>query len=541
MTIFVFTVMLVIWSGLAAYVECANLFGGRADIRRTLMQMVMRKNCTTSYPNLEDQNVLWYRRQAEKAVRGVSEAVEGVWNALSDILRNTGGFFIYLWMLTAVDPVIVLVTMITAVLGYVVNRYAKRWRYQHKDEVADYELKTWYILRRSQDIKLAKDLRIFGMENWLKDVYASVMTLYKGYFFRRERLYLITDIVNVILAFLRNGIAYGYLIYMVLVHNLPISEFLLYFAAVGGFTTWIGGILDAFGILHEQSIDLSIMREYLEMPEIFWSETEGEKKKKLPTLKESCSLELRGVSFRYPGAEEDTIHELDLVIPPGEKLAIVGMNGAGKTTLIKLLCGFYNPTEGEVLYNGIDIRNYDRREYYSLFAAVFQKFSILETTLAENVAQTDEAIDMERVKRCIEKAGLTSKVESLPNGYQTYIGKKVFLDGVDLSGGEMQRLMLARALYKDAPILVLDEPTAALDPISENDIYQRYNEMTESHTSVYISHRLASTRFCDRIIYMKKGRIAESGTHEELLQAGGGYAHLYEVQSKYYREEMADE
>ncbi len=539
-TILVFAGMLMIWSGLSAYVECVNSLADRADIRRTLMQTVMKKNCTTSYPNLEDQNVLWYRRQAEKAVRGSGEATEGVWNTLSDIIKNIGGFFIYLFMLTAVNPVVIVITMVTAVLGYLVNRYAKRWRYQHKDEVADYELKTWYILRKSQDMTLAKDLRLFGMENWLKDIYASVMILYRGYFFRRERIYLLTDIVNVVLTFLRNGIAYGYLIYMVFNQNLPISEFLLYFATVGGFTAWIGGIFDSFGILHEQSLDLSMMREYLEMQEVFWEESERDKREDIPACKESCSLELRGVSFRYPGAKEDTIHNLDLVISPGEKLAIVGMNGAGKTTLVKLLCGFYNPTEGEVLYNGIDIRKFDRREYYSLFSAVFQKFSVLETTLAENVAQTYDSIDMERVERCIEKAGLKRKVEALPNGYQTYIGKRVFLDGVELSGGEIQKLMLARALYKDSPILILDEPTAALDPIAENDMYQRYDQMTRSHTSVYISHRLASTRFCDRIIYLKNGRIAESGTHEELLRAGGGYARLYEMQSKYYREGTVD-
>ncbi len=539
-TVFVFAVMLMVWSGLSTYVECVNSWAGRADIRRYLMQMVMKKSCTTSYPNLEDPEVLRIRRQAEKAVRGTREATEAVWTTLSEILKNIGGFIIYLWMLTAVDPVVIVVTALTAVLGYMIKRRAKNWQYQHRDEIADYELKTWYILRKSQDVKLAKDLRIFGMENWLKDVYASVMTLYRGYFFRRERLYLLTDCINVVFAVLRNGIAYSYLIYMVLADNLLVSEFLLYFAAVGGFTTWIGGILDAFGMLHEQSLDLSIMREYLEMPETFWSDSKTGEKKEVPLTKESGCLELRGVSFRYPGAKEDTIHKMDLILSPGEKLAVVGMNGAGKTTLVKLLCGFYNPTEGEILYNGVDIRNYDRREYYSLFSAVFQKFSVLETTFAENVAQTDEGIDMERVKQCVEKAGLAKLAESLPDGYQTHIGRKVFLDGTELSGGELQKLMLARALYKDAPILVLDEPTAALDPISENDIYRRYYEMTGSHTSIYISHRLASTRFCDRIIYMNKGKITESGTHEELLQAGGGYARLYEMQSKYYREGMVD-
>ena len=230
---------------------------------------------------------------------------------------------------------------------------------------------------------------------------------------------------------------------------------------------------------------------------------------------------------------------MDLTIHHGENLAIVGLNGAGKTTLVKLLCGFLDPTEGRVLLNGQDIRQYDRRDYYKLFAAVFQDFSVLSATMAENVAQTRTGIDEARVRVCLEQAGLTEKVRSLPKGLETQVGRDVYEDGIELSGGQTQRLMLARALYKNAPVLVLDEPTAALDPIAEDDIYQKYNEMTKGRTSLFISHRLASTRFCDRILYLKDGRVAEEGTHEQLLKQGGGYAQLFEVQSQYYREGKA--
>lgn len=227
---------------------------------------------------------------------------------------------------------------------------------------------------------------------------------------------------------------------------------------------------------------------------------------------------------------------IDLTIRPGEKLAVVGLNGAGKTTLIKLLCGFLDPTRGQVLLNGQDIRRYNRRDYYRLFAAVFQQFFLLAGNIEENVAQRDGEIDRKRLEHCIEMAGLTEKVSSLPQGYDTKLVKSVYEDAVELSGGEKQRLMLARALYKEAPILVLDEPTAALDPIAENDIYQKYRQLTRGRTSVYISHRLASTRFCDRIILLENGVIAEEGTHEELIAKGGSYAGLFEIQKKYYQE-----
>ncbi len=213
-----------------------------------------------------------------------------------------------------------------------------------------------------------------------------------------------------------------------------------------------------------------------------------------------------------------------------------GLNGAGKTTLVKVMCGFLDPTEGRVLLNGQDIRKYNRRDYYGLFSAVFQEFLIMPTTIATNVAQSEEEIDMDRVKACLDKAGLKEKVESQPRQYQTLLNREVYEDAIMLSGGESQRLMLARALYKDAPMIILDEPTAALDPIAEADMYAKYHAMTRGKSSVYISHRLASTRFCDRILLMDQAKIIEEGTHEALLALGGRYAELFAVQSKYYQE-----
>lgn len=256
---------------------------------------------------------------------------------------------------------------------------------------------------------------------------------------------------------------------------------------------------------------------------------------------EACELELRDVSFRYPGAEKDVLSHINLTIAPGEKLAIVGLNGAGKTTLVKLLCGFYDPTGGEVRLNGRNIRPFNRPAYYALLGAVYQNFSLVPASIAQNVAQDLEGFDRARVQNCLERAGLGAKIRALPHGMDTHLVKEVYEDAEELSGGELQRLMLARALYKDAPILVLDEPTAALDPIAESDIYQKYREMTVGRTSIYISHRLASTRFCDRILLLADGKIAEEGTHEALMAKGGEYARLFEIQSRYYREGGEDD
>ena len=320
---------------------------------------------------------------------------------------------------------------------------------------------------------------------------------------------------------------------MVLTEDLPASEFLLYFSAVSGFTNWITILLNSASELNKISLQICRFREYMDWSEPFKFE-EGK-----PITKDDFSqyeLQLEDVSFRYPESDSDIISHMNLTIRPGEKLAIVGLNGAGKTTLIKLLCGFLDPTEGRVLLNGQDIREFNRKDYYTLFTAVFQDFSRLQVTIAQNIAQSISGIDQDRLTRCVDRAGLTQALTELPKGLDTMLGKIVGDDGIELSGGQLQRLMLARALYKDAPILLLDEPTAALDPIAENEIYQKYNEMTHGRTSVYISHRLASTRFCDRIIFLADGNIAEEGTHDDLMALGGGYCNLFNVQSKYYRE-----
>ena len=323
-----------------------------------------------------------------------------------------------------------------------------------------------------------------------------------------------------------------FLIGGVLKGEMSAAQFVLYFNTVNIFTSGIGKIMTDLATLRKQSLDICTVREFLDYPETFKME---QGIPITPNLNITYQIELQDVSFRYPEAEKNTLSHINLTIRQGEKLAIVGLNGAGKTTLIKLICGFLDPTEGKVLLNNIDIRTYNRRDYYQLFSAVFQDFSVLDVTIAENIAQTDENINTELMEHCINQAGLTEKIKRLPDGVKTHIGK-VFKDGIDLSGGELQRLMLARALYKNAPIIVLDEPTSALDPIAESEIYNKYSELTNGRMAVYISHRLASTRFCDRIILIAEGSIDEEGTHDELLAHNGHYADLFEIQSKYYRE-----
>jgi len=537
-TIITFTLLLILFNSLKAYVD-QNVVYGRIGVRSALSGLLHNKICTTSYVNMEDKKFQLLSDKATDVVCSNYTASEQIWITLVELTQSVLGFLLFLLLLTQFDISIMVLIIITAMIGYVVNNKLSNYEYEHREEVSKQSNRIWGYQAAACDVRIAKDIRIFGLKPWLTEVMDKAVKAFNAFYIKAAKLYIVGNIVDLLLALLRNGVAYAYLIGMVLNHQLSAAEFLLYFTAVDGFSNWVTGILNNMTKLKRQSIDICTVRECLEWPEPFLFE-EGETL--VPLAQKTYEISLEDVSFRYPGAEEDTISHLNLTLHAGEKLAVVGLNGAGKTTLIKLMCGFLDPTAGRVLLDGVDVRNYNRRDYYKMFCAVFQENALLAGSVAMNVAQENKNIDMEKVKRCIEQAGLTEKIESLPDQYESLMERKVYEDAITLSGGETQRLMLARALYKNAPIIMLDEPTAALDPLAEEDIYMKYNQMTSGRSSVYISHRLASTRFCDRIVLLQDGKILEEGTHAQLMTLGGQYAQLFEVQSRYYREgAMEDE
>ena len=531
-----FVLALMVVSAAENYVSTNVLFG-RITVRTEIINLLTRKAAITSYPNWEDDRFQKLLSKASRCTYTNWEATEAVWTTLTNLTANGLGFLIYLVLFARVEPVLIPVILLTAGVSYLIGNHLNGYGYRHREEEAKYDSQMSYIARRAGNFQAAKDIRIFGLRPWLEALNRKALEAYTAFHRKAQGVYFWGAVADLVLTFLRNGIAYAYLIGLVLYSQVSVAEFLLLFTAVGGFAQWVTGILGDCSTLYRQSLDLTIVRECLEYPEPFRFE-DGEPLS--PKQGEPLEIRLEDVSFRYPGAEKDTLCHINLTLHPGEKLAVVGLNGAGKTTLIKLLCGFFDPTQGRVLLNGQDIRKFNRRDYYRLFSAVFQTFSVIPGTIAANVAQREEGICLEKVKDCVEKAGLREKVESLPRGYETLLNREVYEDAILLSGGETQRLMLARALYKDGPIVVLDEPTAALDPLAEADMYRKYHEMTRGKSSVYISHRLASTRFCDRIILLDGGSICEEGTHQSLLEEKGKYAKLYEVQSKYYQEGDAD-
>lgn len=529
-----FMLGLVLVHSAQAYLQ-ANAIFGRIQVRSCLSRDLHLAFCRTSFPHTEDEAYLKSMERADWPLANNRSSGEAVWGTMVELAVNGVCFAVYLLLLASVSPLVIVLTALLAAASHFAGRRARSYRYRHRQEDARQMRRLNYVVHRSHDTRLGKDVRLFGLGSWMMEFYEKNVRLFTDFSLRCEKSVLRAEAMDVLFSFLRNAAAYGWLLAQALRGELTAAEFVFYFTAVSGFTNWVTGIFRQLAELGRQSMELSALREYFDTAEPFRFETG----RPLPVRpRHGYTLALRDVSFRYPGAERDILSHINLTIRPGERLAVVGKNGAGKTTLIKLLCGLYDPTQGAVLLDGEDIRQYDRRDYYRHFSAVFQQFSGLAGTVAENVAQcTGRAAELPRVWDCLTRAGLAGDIRALPQREHTQLGRAVYPDGVELSGGQLQKLMLARALYKDAPIVLLDEPTAALDALAESALYRQYGDLVKDRTSVYISHRLASTRFCDRILLVENGGIAEEGTHEQLLALGGRYARLFRLQSRYYQQE----
>lgn len=411
---------------------------------------------------------------------------------------------------------------------------------RYRDRYAQFYKKRSYLHSVMGKEEAAKDIRIFPMKQWLNyhnDVLISLKRGIDKEKMTREKIYWQA---GSLLALGRDLFAYIYLIRQAQAGIIDAGEFVLYFGAITGFAVFVNSIMTSFASLQEGNISLNHLRTYLELEE----DDVHSGSRSIRELQMPVSFTFRDVSFRYPSKEEGVkgdpgqwiFRHLNLTIHGGEKIAIVGTNGAGKTTLVKLLCGLYEPQEGEILVNGIPIREFPKEELYKLYAAVFQEPFIMPFTLGENLALSKD-YDKEQCISALEEAGLRELFEKRGYTLDTYFGKDMGEDGIELSGGQKQKFLLARALYKDAPVLILDEPTAALDPIAESEIYDEYAKLSKDKTAIFISHRLASTRFSDRILLIGNQGILEEGTHEELLQKNGVYAEMFEVQKSYYEKE----
>ncbi|MBN2604646.1 MAG: ABC transporter ATP-binding protein [Bacilli bacterium] len=517
-----------------------TLFFDKAFIRtNAFFQILSHKAMETGYENIEFEENREKLMKAVGAIELNAVGVELLLQVFPIFITSVVGILLYSTYIVTINYTIILVLIGMTFMNIVLNVYARKYEKRTTGELNTYRTKLKYYQDEANKLSNAKDIKIYKLEKWFYQGIKLFTKKFSTTVMKQKFRYSLANFSDSVFAVIRNLIAYTILVSMVLDGIISVAEFTFMIGIVIGFAVWLNQLSSSYGRLKEASLRIDCFREYMALDDAI-NLDDGESVE--PLLHQTLSIEFKNVSFTYPGSEKPTIRNLNLKINPGEKIALVGINGAGKTTLVKLLTGLYNPTQGEILINGIPIKLFSRYEYYQLFGVIFQDINILPFSIAMNISgKTEEDTDFGKVNRVIKEAGLAEKISSLDKKEHTNLTQVIDDAGIMLSGGENQKMMLARALYKDAPILVLDEPTAALDPLAEQSLYLKYNSLTKDKTSMFISHRLASTQFCTKIIYLEDGAILESGSHQELMKNKGQYFEMFEIQSQYYKENKKEE
>lgn len=521
------SVLLVLTTWFAPFMQ--ELLNGSARIiRMRYAVLAFRKNLYTDYKNIESPHGREKNKRAMEFYRSYYSGSSDFLDSCNQFCVCIVGIITSLALIYKINMIMILIILATCVCEFFLLKFLNKKEKKTKNERSKIFVRFDYYYNLCRDFSAAKDIRLYGFTDYFMLAVAKIIYELEAVNQKFARQNIKVGGTRALLNLLRELVAYVYLTYLVCSSRLSVSDFIFYFGIITGFSNWIMNAVYQYSNLERCCNDCAAFREFVE------SKDESENKPDVD-FNGIESIEFKNVSFTYPSAEKSTINNMTFKVNKGENIAIVGENGAGKTTAVKLLCGLYYPTSGEILINGKSNRDFSGNSYFNLFSAVFQDYYFMPMTIAENICATSN-YDKEKLFAAFEKAGILDKINTLPDKEKSYMIKDVYKDAVDFSGGEKQKLLLAKAIYKNAPVLILDEPTAALDPIAENELYLKYNEITSNKISFFISHRLSSTRFCDRILFIKGGRIAESGTHEELMALKGLYYRMYQIQSYYYKE-----
>ncbi len=503
--------------------------GGARIVRMRYAVLAFEKKLNTDYVNIESLEMREKAKRAEDFYNSRYSGGANFIDRLNQFAVCVFGVIVSSALIYKIDVIMILIILASCAGEFFVLKLIREKQLDTHNEASKFRTRFEYFYKLSKDAQAAKDIKLYGFEDYfIKALADALYGLEKG-ISRYTHQSAAFNAVRALLNLIRELVAWVYLVFLVTSGELSVSDFIFYFGIITGFSNWVINLVVSYHSIKTDCSECQAYRDYIE------------KEDKTPqglTLDDTDvqTLQLKNVGFTYPEADAPTLKNINLKFKKGEKIAVVGENGAGKTTLIKLICGLYEASEGEVLINGINEKEISGESVFDLFSAIFQDYYFLPMTVAQNVTASIE-YDREKLYSAFEKAGISDKINSLPDKENSMMDKAVYNNAVDFSGGEKQKLLLAKAVYKDAPVLILDEPTAALDPIAENELYLKYNELTRDKLSFFISHRLSSTRFCDRILFVSDGRIAESGTHEELMKLKGAYYRMYQIQSYYYKEQ----
>ena len=512
----------------------SKLLKGKIDIYSELLNKEIiyefsRKSLKLEYMNLEDPHILDLRERALYAVNDYG-ALYSLFNYLEImlvqifIILGVGGILLNL------SKIYILVVIFFVYISYKLNKVTKAKIFDYTQEVIPINRKYNYYLDEILSDRNQKDFRIYNMSNMMSQTIENLTYETTDWL---NSLYILEGkarILQSLIGYLLTFISYGYISLRVFTNTygsqIGISNFIMYINSTEKF-------FNSFSELTNSVTEIKHVANYLQPFDEFMKLKENEDIFGDIKVKDFESIEFKNVTFTYPKSDRKILDNISFKINKGEKISIVGINNAGKTTIIKLLCAFFKPDEGEILLNGLDIRKYNYDSYIDTIAVVFQDYKLFPFTINENI--TTDRKSTKTVEDVLKKVGLDNVIDKLEKKSDSYLDKSIYEDAVDLSGGEKQKIAIARALYKDAKLIILDEPTAALDPISESEIYENFNELVKDKTAIYISHRMSSSKFCDKILLLDEGKIKDFDTHDNLMKKDSIYKKLFNAQADNFK------
>ena len=532
----------------------ANIMGTYVQAQRTYTRLAgytadfAHKTLVTDYQNIEPQKKQKILGKAAQSLSSNWKGVEHLMIQTTEFSILTFGIITYGSAVLMLDWKILVVTLAMFVFDVALRTHAIKYSDSKREESSEIWRKKYYIMQKSLNISAGKDIRIYQLGNWFHKLLCEVV-IARGKLEKKLQLrWYLPTVSGSFFNFGRDFIAYSILIKRVLDGQMDIATFTLYLGIISGFTGWIYSLSERFNNIRRSSHEFNDLHDFMNLPDkerktLAAPEIETAAPEALEGARNKApQITFKNVSFAYPDVEKNTIQNLDFTIKAGEKIALVGNNGAGKTTIVKLLCGLYDQTQGEILIDGKTIDDIGLDSYQDKISVLFQDTNPMAFTIEENITGLEEGqCDQTRLEDSLKKSGLWEKIQSLPQKEKTYITQTFSDEGILLSGGETQKLLFAKAIYKNGSFLILDEPTSALDPLAESKIYEEYNNLAAGKTAVFISHRLASTKFCDRIMFLENGSIVECGSHDELMAKGGKYKEMFDIQAQYYREDCHSE
>ncbi len=480
--------------------------------------------------SLEDPDFLNLKQNAEKFLYTNGQGFSFVLDRAIGIIGKIIIFATIIWIIGSLSIYVLLLFLFLSFLNSVAQMKFKKNYAKLDMEKNPRERELAYFNSIFSDVRYGKEIRINGgrdlLINHLRQILHNLRIFYK----KQMSIMTQSKFFLHLMDFLQRIVSYVYMVYMVSIGQISIANFTLYINAILTFTTSMNDVIDSINDIRQFGYYFEAVEEFMNLPMNIYDGKEN-----LKIEEEFKTLEFRNVGFKYNGTDKWTLKNINCTLHAHEKIAVVGENGAGKTTFIKLLCRLYEPTEGCILLNGVDIRKYDNRDYIRLISSVFQDFQLFSIGLGENISLSKE-LDESKAYSILDELNVTPFVKKYKSGLEVRVHKDFDENGFEPSGGVGQKIAISRAIYKDTPIIILDEPTAALDPRSEYEIYTQFNDLVKDKAVIFISHRMSSTRFCDRIFVFENGEIIENGPHEELMQAQSVYYELYSMQSKYYVE-----